>query len=331
MNFVGIDMSKDSFHVAFDEHRSAVFRNDPVGISDFLTALDDAGYERNDVTVGVESTGAYHLLFAEMLRRQKWPLKIINPLIASRVIKASLHPVKTDRTDARAIRTCLIAGHGNPYTDTPEILALKTLVQERQALCQMRTMLKQRLHAHATKALAVPFGLHNSFRSTLNAMTREISYLERKMMVYSTPTQKLLMSIPGIGRTNAAALVAYIGDIDRFSDPKKLTAYLGLDCRVHESGSSVHGKGYISKRGNSYLRSLLFNATFIARRRNPTLKAYYEKKRNEGKHYFSALCATERKLVHLIYGVWKRGTPFEANPPRDQKVRLTPDCVDNCA
>ena len=85
-----------------------------------------------------------------------------------------------------------------------------------------------------------------------------------------------------IGQVSAAALVAYIDDIRRFQSAEKLTACLGLDCRVHESGASIHGKGYLTKRGNRYLR-----------------------------HYISALCAVERKLVHLIYAVWIRGTPFE--------------------
>jgi len=74
--------------------------------------------------------------------------------------------------------------------------------------------------------------------------------------------------IPGIGALSAAALAAYVGDINRFSSPEKLVAYVGayvgIDCRVHESGASIHGKGYITKRGNTYLRHILFNAAFIA-------------------------------------------------------------------
>jgi transposase len=126
-----------------------------------------------------------------------------------------------------------------------------------------------------------------------------------------------LRSIPGVGITTAAALVAFIGDINRFSSPEKLVAYIGLDCRVHESGTSIKGKGYLTKRGNAYLRRTLFNAAFIARQKNPELKAYFEKKTGEGKHYFSALCAVERKLVHLIYAVWRRGTPFEMRQSTD--------------
>ena len=88
-------------------------------------------------------------------------------------------------------------------------------------------------------------------------------------------------------------------------------AFIGLDPRVHQSGTSILGKGYMTKRGNTYLRWILFNAAFIARQKNPDLKTYFEKKIKEGKHYFIASCAVERKLVHLIYAVWTRGTPYE--------------------
>lgn len=311
MDFIGIDMSKDTFHVAFNDAQVEQFQNTAFGIALFLATLITRGATKEETTIGVEATGAYHLLLAETLRRAGWCLKVINPLITSRMIKSTLRRVKTDKADALAIRMCLVTGAGFRYTDTPDILALKALVQERQALCSLRATLKQRQHAHSYKARAVPFSLHDSFTMTVTTITKEIKVLDGKMGAYAEPTQHLLRTIPGIGQTSAAALVAYVGDINRFASPNQLTAYVGLDPRVHESGSSIHGKGYISKRGNSYLRSLLFNAAFIAKRRNPTLKAYFEKKRNEGKHYFSALCATERKLIHLVYGVWKRGTPFE--------------------
>ena len=122
---------------------------------------------------------------------------------------------------------------------------------------------------------------------------------------------------------SAAALAAVVGDIKRFASAKKLTAYLGLDCRVKESGTSVHGKGYLTKRGNRYLRFVLFNATAIAKRYIPELQTFYQNKKTEGRHHFSALCATERKLVHLIYAVWTRGTPFERRYPiipRDENI-----------
>ena len=123
-------------------------------------------------------------------------------------------------------------------------------------------------------------------------------------------TQALLRSIPGSGGIVAAALLAYVRDAHRFSTPERLAAYLSLDCRVHESGTSVHGKGSISKRGNRRLRCLFFNAAFMASRLDPQMRAYYLKKRRKGKHHLSAVVAVERKLCHVVWAVWRRGTPY---------------------
>jgi transposase len=68
---------------------------------------------------------------------------------------------------------------------------------------------------------------------------------------------------------------------------------------------------FLGSTSNRYPRHVLFNAAFIARRRNPELERYFLKKTADGKHYFSPHCAVERTLVHLIYAVWTRGTPFD--------------------
>jgi len=206
-----------------------------------------------------------------------------------------------------------LLGRGYPFTDTGDVLALKALMAERRGLVRMRAMLKGQREARAAKQRAVTMPLHDSIAPILMAFGKEIKTIEKQRAAHAPDTQKLLRSIPGVGvtTTTAAVLVAFVGNVNRFSSPEKLTAYIGLDCRVRESGASVHGKGFISKRGNGYLRHLLFNAAFIARRKNPTLKKYFDDKVKKGKHYASALCAVERKLIHLIYAVRKRGTPFE--------------------
>lgn len=311
MHTIGIDMSKDTFHAAFDETEVIIFKNNESGIARFVEVMIEHGCVKENTVIGTESTGVYHLLFCNKLRVSGWNVKVVNPLITSRMFRSTLRHAKTDREDAIAIRKTLQTGAGYTYTDTPEILALKTLVREREALCRMRAETKQRIHAHAIRAKASGLPLHDSFSGSITLFTFEMKEIEKEMRTYAAPTQKLLRSIPGIGLVTAAALVAHVGDIHRFSSPEKLVAYIGLDCRVHESGTSIHGKGYITKRGNRYLRYILFNAAFIAQRRNPDLKKYLQKKISEGKHYFSALCAVERKLVHLIYAVWTRGTPFE--------------------
>ncbi len=322
MYTIGIDMSKNTFHAALDDETVRQFSNTEAGIQRFLGWLGARHIRRRDASIGVEATGVYHLLFADRLTKAGWNVMIINPYLSHRMIGASLRRLKTDRHDALVIRKTLRAGAGYAYTDTLEVLALKTLVTERQALVEMRRMTKQRLHAHAVRAHVVDTPLHDGFSGFLPALSSEIRAMERKITTYAPATQRLLRSIPGIGIASAAALVAIIGDIRRFPSPEKLVAYIGLDCRVHESGTSVRGKGYITKRGNRYLRYILFNAAFIARQRNPELRAYFAKKRSEGKHYLSAMCAVERKLVHLIYAVWKRGTSFEDRTGEREHTRF---------
>jgi transposase len=306
MHAIGIDMSKRTFHAAFDETVVRVFSNTEDGIAAFCASM--SGHP----TIGIEATGAYHLHFCSALVARGYAVRVLNPLESSRVIAAQgLRRVKTDRTDARAIRQAVLLNLGYPFTDTPEILALKALVVERHGLVRLGTMLKQQREAHQAKEHAVG-SLHDSSTAVLAAIRTEILRIEAQFPRYAPETQALLRTIPGVGRLTAAALVAFVGDIRRFSTPEKLVAYLGLDCRVHESGTSIKGKGYLTKRGNKYLRHILFAAAFIARRHNPTLRAFFERKIEEGKHYTVALCAVERKLVHLIFAVWTRGTPYES-------------------
>ena len=306
MQYIGIDMSKDTFHAAFDESTVTIFSNTKVGIKQFIKLLP------KDSTIGVEATGVYHLLFARTCTEAGFSVMIINPLITHRAIQSSLRRVKTDKHDALAIRAVLSMGAGYLFTETPELIALKALIQERESLVRMRAETKQMVHAHKAKELAAGLKLSNPYISVQKAFTKEIDALTEHMAKFEQTTQALLQSIPGVGPVTAAACAAYIGSIERFSSPEKLTAYVGLDCRVHQSGTSIHGKGFITKRGNTYLRTILFNAAFISRQYIPELESFFEKKLSEGKHYFSASVAVERKLVHLIYAVWKRGTPYQA-------------------
>lgn len=318
MQTIGVDMSKLHFHASFDDATVRRFANTEAGIDEFLLAASERNILSSATTIGVESTGAYHLFFCARLTRERWRVVVINPLESHRMMASqSIRTVKTDRRDAIAIRRMVIMGRGFPFTETDDVLALKALVVEREGIVSMRSTMKHRREAHLAKQSAVPTRLYDSSTSVIAMLTKEIRGIECRFDQYAPETQKLLRSIPGIGTFSAAALVAFIGDIKRFSSPEKLTAYVGLDCRVFESGTSVKGRGRISKRGNACLRKALWNAAFVARQHNPDLKAYFRKKIGDGKHHFVALCAVERKLIHLVYAVWSRGTPFELRQSTD--------------
>lgn len=143
-----------------------------------------------------------------------------------------------------------------------------------------------------------------------DVLTAKIKELDRQLSQYNKSLQKLLKTIPGIGPQTAVSFVSEIDDISRFPDSKKLTAFIGLDSRTYQSGTSVNGKGYISKRGSKILRTRLFNASTAAVLHDNLFRSYFQKKRSEGKPYRVAMCATMHKMIHVIYAVWSRGTPF---------------------
>jgi transposase len=132
----------------------------------------------------------------------------------------------------------------------------------------------------------------------------------------SLPENALLRSIPGVGPLTAATIQAEIGDIKRFPSVKQLTAFAGLDSSVYESGTFKSNQNRISKRGSSYLRTALYQATVagISKQvngpRNEVLSRYYQLKRSQGKLSKVAIVATANKLLRMIYGVWSNGTPF---------------------
>lgn len=310
---IGIDMSKKDFHAAFDDGLVRPFPNDADGFGMFVSTMETNGGVSGETSVGVESTGVYHLPLCRYLSSRGWKAFVLNPIVVSRFAKARIRVVKTDKQDAVVVREALLSGAGHPFSEPEGSAALKGLVMERDGLVKIRVQLKGRLEAVRFPEDGRTRKKHG-FDRILRAVREEIERVEGDMERVESEDQRLLRSIPGVGVASAAALVAHVGPIERFPGPKQLAAYLGLDCRVRESGTSVRGKGCLTKRGNRRLRSLLFNAAFISKKYVPELQDYYLRKKSEGHHHFSALCATERKLVNIIWAVWTRRTPFERRP-----------------
>jgi transposase len=120
-----------------------------------------------------------------------------------------------------------------------------------------------------------------------------------------------LTSVPGVGPTTGAALLAEIGDVQRFEAPEKLVAYAGIDAAVYQTGQFEAQHMHMSKRGSPYLRHALWQAAFMAIQSDVELRAYYERKRAEGKAHGTALGAVCRKLLTRIYFILKENRPYE--------------------
>jgi transposase len=148
----------------------------------------------------------------------------------------------------------------------------------------------------------------------LELYDEQIRSIEKKIDTMMELVDSKIMSIPGIGDTLGPMILGEIGDAERFSTAKKLIAFAGLDPIVSQSGRFENKSGKISKRGSPLLRKGLFLAANVAIQNDENLKRFYDKKRSEGKHHFSALNAVAAKLLRITYWVLKNNKEYQTQP-----------------
>ena len=139
--------------------------------------------------------------------------------------------------------------------------------------------------------------------------------------------QQHLLSIPGIGKQTAAALAAKMVTIDRFETPDALVSYFGVFPEENTSGVDKRGKPVpqgtvrMSAQGNDLVRGLLYMACQSALQCNPAIRALYARQRAAGKRGDVALGHCMRKMLHLVFALWKTNQPFDprrGQPPIDE-------------
>jgi transposase len=140
---------------------------------------------------------------------------------------------------------------------------------------------------------------------------QQIDQIEKKIEVQLKKINSVIQTIPGVGPATGAIILGEIGDINRFSNPKKLVAFAGIDPTMYQSGNYSGQNNRLSKKGSPYLRRAVWMAAVVAARHDPVFKAFYEKKRAEGKSHGTAIGAVSRKLLYTIHAVLKADKPYE--------------------
>lgn len=120
----------------------------------------------------------------------------------------------------------------------------------------------------------------------------------------------LLASIDGLGPQSVARVIATVGDPSRFRSAAAFAAYVGVVPGLRQSGKRASQRAAIGPTGHARLRMALWMPVLGAVRRNPWLRAFYERLRANGKLPKVALIAAMRKLLHAIYSVAKHRRPF---------------------
>jgi transposase len=125
--------------------------------------------------------------------------------------------------------------------------------------------------------------------------------------------ESLLTTIPGIRRETAIVLEAYIGDVNRFPNAKKIVAYFGMNPTIHQSGKSKR-KSQLQKKGSPIVRQKLFMAVIciIGKKSGPVYR-YYQRLVDSGKPKMVAIGAAMRKLLVTIYAMLKNQQSFDEN------------------
>jgi transposase len=179
------------------------------------------------------------------------------------------------------------------------------------------------IQALAAQSLGISF-LTDAVRVEVRCLLAHVSFLEGQVVELDGHIAALLAqvsggaylaTIKGIGPTSAATILAEIGDIRRFDDPKKLVAFAGLDPSTHQSGQFQARHMTLSKRGSPFLRRAIWLAAHAARQWNPDLQEVYDRKLKQGKGHQQAMAAVAHRLLNRVYVVLKEQRPLSADRP----------------
>jgi transposase len=312
---LGLDLAKLKFNAcllrADGKPRHKVFTNNPDGFAQLAGWLSRQGVGR--VHACMEATGTYGDSLAAHLHEAGHVVSRVNPAAIKAYAQSHLSRTKTDRVDA-ALIAGFCAERRPPAWQPPtsELRELQALVRRLDSLVEMRTMEENRL----SSGIAVA-AVRESVEELIAHLSEQIRKAETliRSHIDSHPglrrQRELLDSIPGIGETTAAALLAEVPDIKQYKSARQVAAFAGLVPRERQSGSSIRGRVRLSKIGNARLRKALYFPAITALRCSPFFQRWAEGLRQRGKSKMSVIGAAMRKLIHLAYGVLKTGRPFD--------------------
>lgn len=301
MQNLAMDVSKDE--IVFYADTLAKHFSVPNTFEAIQNFLKEQKFDKKDTLIGCEATGDYHNNPCLAALKMGYQVKVMNPILTKQVINATIRKKKTDYSDAQIIAKLLRDGHGENVTEESFHQEKRTMLRTEQKLIKCAADLKRIVHTLQEK------GKTMEVSEALEAVKKCIEVMEeeaKKLMEKATETQnrqeEILDSVPGCGEKLSAIISSEAGDIKRFPSSSQFKAYVGIDPKVTQSGNKSH-TGAITKRGNSILRYALFLAANVSRQHDPDMKAFYEKKRSEGKSHRHAVCAVSRKLCERIYAI----------------------------
>jgi transposase len=322
---VGIDVSYKTFDARFGTINtqqqitlspSKSFKNSLAGFKLFLRWLKK--YILSDdipLVFVMEATGVYYEHLAHFLFQHKYQVAVILPNKIRNYAKSLESKSKTDPLDAAVITRFGLERLLTLWTPPSEtIKALRDLCREYHCLKANCTQIKNQLHA-----LKSSFKPH---RESFKRKTLLLKFLQRQIVLIQKELRALVKTEPdlaqrlkniktakGLGDMTILTVLSETRCFELVSNQKQLTSYAGLDIVFNDSGLKK-GRTSISKKGNTFIRKALFMPALSACRANPQMKQLYQRLVSKGKNKKLAIIAVARKLLLLIYTLWKSNSPY---------------------
>jgi transposase len=297
---LGIDVCKDEL-VICDWHTEqlSTLENQATDIKVWLKSL------YGPVRIAIEPTSSYHLEFVEQAHALGFEVYLINPRQLVHYREAVNVRNKTDPQDAWLLARYLAHESASLRVFKPQCTKaqqLWSLLKRRATVVRARTQLRQSF-AHIKLPIKALF---SEIQRVLNRIDQCILALIRKLGWW--PDYQRCLTMPGIGKLNAAALVSvfYRG---AFAGADAFVAFIGMDIRVRESGK-FKGKCKLSKRGEAHVRRLLYCATQAARSYQP-FDDFYQIQLDKGLTKIAAKVTLARKLAKIAFALMTSQQSFK--------------------
>lgn len=322
---IGIDVSMDTIEVRygyidFNQNTtlttSKTFKNTLAGHKKCLDwSLKNKLTESLLIVFVMEATGVYYENLAHFLNANNQQVAVVLPNKIRNYAKSLESKSKTDPIDSATITRFALERKQSLWSPPdPKIKAIRDLAREYQNLKAMATEVKNHVHAkeHAFSYQKASMKRKQKLIAFLDKQTKQILE-EITKIVNSIPEleQKIskLVTIKGVGFITIVTVLAETNCFEHVSSAKQLASYAGLDVVFNDSGKRK-GKTSISKKGNKFIRKAIFMPALSASRHNHHLKELYKRLVAKGKNKKAALIAVARKLLLLIYAIWKNDTEY---------------------
>lgn len=307
--YVGIDVAKATLDVAvYPPAATPCFPHDEAGLSALVAHVQPLA----PALVVLEATGGYETDVAAALAVAGVPVAIVNPRQVRDFAKAIGRLAKTDTLDATvlALFAARVQPEPRPLPDRAQ-QDLIALIGRRRQLVEMLTAERNRL-ALARGRIRQDVQVHIHFlEQRLKDTHTDLQTLIRESPLWRTQ-EALLRSVPGIGPTTAATLLADLPELGRLSR-QQIAALVGVAPLNRDSGPR-HGPRTIWG-GRATVRGPLYMATLVATQHNATIRAFYQRLRAAGKPRKVALVAAMHKLLTILNAIMKTQRPWAPAHP----------------